>query len=239
MINNKKVLAIIPARGGSKGLPNKNIRTLHGKPLIVWSIDEGKKSKYIDKLIVSTDSKKIATVAKRYGAEVPFMRPKELALDTSATMDVLFHALDFFKKKGEIYDYIVLLEPTSPLRTVEDINIALERLANHKSAKAMVGVAKLESGHPEFNVKINKNGFIKPFLGGDLIICKRRQDLDGIYFFEGTIYISDVNTLKNKKTFYHEKTMAYPVERYKSFEVDEGIDLVIIEAIMKFKGYEK
>jgi len=235
MINNKKVLAVIPARGGSKGIPSKNIKVLHGKPLIAWSIDEGKKSKYIDKLIVSTDSEKIAEVAKKYGAEVPFMRPAELASDTATSISVMFHALDFLEEQNEKYDYVIMLEPTSPLRTVEDIDIALERLADNKSAKAIVGVAKLEAGHPEFNVTIKEGGFIKPFLGGDVVIVKRRQDLDDIYFFEGTVYISDVDTLRQKKTFYHELTLAHIVEKYKSFEIDEEMDLIIIEALMKYK----
>ncbi len=239
MINNKKVLAIIPAREGSKGFPGKNIKMLNGKPLIAWSIDVGKKSKYIDKLIVSTDGKKIAEVSKTYGAEVPFMRPKELASDTASSVAVLLHALDFLKEQGNIYDYIILIEPTSPLRTVEDIDKALEILSNHKSSKSIVSVFKLESTHPEFAMLIKKDGLIKPFLGGEVIIAKRRQDIEDVYCPDGTIYISDVNFLKQKKTFYHELTLAYPVDRHKFFEVDEEMDIAIIEALMKFKGYKR
>lgn len=235
MYKNKKIIGIITARGGSKGLPGKNIRILNGKPLIAWSVIEGQKSKFLDRLIVSTDSKEIAEVAKECGAEVPFMRPKELALDNTPSVDVLLHALNFLEKQGEAYDYLVSLEPTSPLRTVEDIDEPLRRLIEHNSAKAIVSVSKLESAHPDFVVSVNNEGLIKPFLGGDELIVKRRQELNDVYFPDGTIYISEVDNLKQKKTFYHKLTLAYPVERYKSFEVDEEMDIIIIEALMKYR----
>ncbi len=241
MYKNKKIIGIITARGGSKGLPGKNIRVLNGKPLIAWSILEGKKSRYIDKLIVSTDCEKIAQVAKNCRVEVPFMRPVELASDTASSINVLLHALDFLEKQGERYDYLVLLEPTSPLRTVDDIDEPLMKLIEHKSAKAIVSVSKLESAHPNFVVLVNKDELIRPFLGGKEVIAKRRQDLSDAYFPDGTIYISDINYLKQRKTFYHELTLAYPIERYKHFEVDEEMDLVIMKSLMEFRdkgGFE-
>ena len=236
MYKNKKILAVVPARAGSKGLPGKNIRILNGKPLIAWSIEEGKKSKYIDKLIVSTDGKQIAEIAQKYGAEVPFIRPKELATDNAPTSGVLIHAINFFKNKGDNYDIIVLLEPTSPLRTVEDIDIPIEKLIENKNARSIVSVAILESAHPMFTVKIEENGFIKPFLGGNRIKSIRRQELEDVFFFEGTIYISYISTYEEVETFYHEQTLAYVVDRFKYFEVDEEEDLVIMEALMKFKN---
>jgi len=236
MYKNKKILAVIPARTGSKGLPKKNIQMLNGKPLIAWSIEQGHKSKYIDKLIVSTDGEEIAEVARTYGAEVPFMRPKELASDTAKSEDVLIHAINFFKEKGEKFDYIVLIEPTSPLRTVDDIDKPLEILIDHKEAKAIVSVAPLEAAHPEFTVTIQENGLIKPYLGSSRIKSKRRQDLDDVYFFEGTIYISHIPIFEEIKGFYHELTLAYVVDIFKSFEVDKKKDLVIIEALMKYEG---
>ena len=123
MINGKSVLAVIPARGGSKGLPRKNIKDLAGKPLIAWSIDAAKKSKYIDRCIVSTDDKSVAETSKQHGSIVPFMRPPELATDDANSNDVILHALEML---GDPYDIVMLLQPTSPLRKSEDIDHALE-----------------------------------------------------------------------------------------------------------------
>ena len=133
MYKNRKFLAIIPARGGSKGLPNKNIKNLCGKPLIAWSIEAGLKSKYIDEVMVSTDYKNIAYIAKKYGANVPFLRPSDLASDTATTFDTVIHTINFyrkiFKKK---YDYIVLLEPTSPLRNDCDIDNMIKKVIKNE-----------------------------------------------------------------------------------------------------------
>lgn len=123
MINGKKVLAIIPARGGSKGIPKKNIKPLNGKPLIAWTIEEAKKSVYIDKLIVSTDCEEILEVAKEFGAEVPFKRPAELAQDDTPSVELILHAIDYLSG----YDYITLLQPTSPLRVVKDIDQCISK----------------------------------------------------------------------------------------------------------------
>ncbi len=201
MYNHKKILAIIPARGGSKGIPDKNITMLNGKPLIAWSIIEGKKSEYIDKLIVSTDSEKIAKIAKEYGAEIPFMRPAELATDKASSFSVILHAIDFLEKKGEKYNYLVLLEPTSPLRTVEDIDIPLKKLIQHPKAKAIGGLMKTESDHPDFTLVLNDEGMIRPFMGGERIAIKRRQDLKDVYYPEGTIYISEINSLRKENSW--------------------------------------
>ncbi len=238
MFKDKKILAVVPARAGSKGLPGKNIRSVAGKPLIAWTLEAAKQSPYIDKVIVSTDGFDIAEVAKTFGVDVPFMRPEHLASDTASSLDVLFHAIDFFAQRGETFDYIIMLEPTSPLRTVEDINLAIEKLASHPTAKAIVGVAATESAHPDFTVVTTETGLIKPFtdgsgLGAPGVAVKRRQDLAHVYFPEGTIYISDIPTLRERNTFYHDLTLAHPVDRYKQFEVDEEMDLVVISALLK------
>lgn len=235
MINNKKIIAIIPARGGSKGLPRKNIRTLAGKPLIAWTIEQARKSKYIDKVIVSTEDTEIAEISRKYEAEVPFLRPIELAKDDSPTIDAIMHALNWFEERGDCFDLVVLLEATSPLRDVEDIDKCIETLINHQGARAIVSIAKLESGHPEFNVTINNEGFIKKLDGTSNFKVLRRQELEDIYFFEGSVYISEILTLKQKRTFYHESTLAYVVPKYKSLEVDDLCDFISIEGLMKAK----
>lgn len=236
MYKEKTILALIPARGGSKGLPRKNIRPLLGKPLIAWTIEQAKASKYIDRIVVSTDDEEIAEVAKQYGAEVPFIRPKELARDDSPTIDAVLHALEFFSEKGEKFDLLALLEPTSPLRDVEDIDRGIEFLINSEDAESIVSVCKLEGAHPEFNVIIDKKGFIKKALDGTSTFkVLRRQELKDVYFFEGTIYISKIPSLLRKKTFYHDKTLAHIVPRWKALEIDEICDLLCAEALVKAK----
>ncbi len=238
MYKNKTFLAIIPARGGSKGLPGKNIKKLCGKPLIAWSIEAGLKSNYLDEVVVSTDYENIAEIAKEYGATVPFLRPDYLASDTATSFDVVKHTIDFYKNElNREFDYIVLLEPTSPLREVSDIDRAIEILLE-SSADSIVGICKTEDQNPAFLIKKDNNNYISGYENRDMKVL-RRQDVDDIYFFEGTIYISQTKILLAKKTFYHESTIGYEVPKYKSLEIDDMNDFIMVEAIMKYKGYNR
>jgi CMP-N,N'-diacetyllegionaminic acid synthase len=236
MINGKSVLALVPARGGSKGLPGKNVRSLLGKPLIGWSIEQGCGSEYVDAVVVSTDDVAIANVACDHGAELPFMRPPELASDTATSIDVILHAIDTLEQAGRRYDVLVLLEPTSPLRETADIDAALEALMAHPEALSIVGVAKVESGHPSFLLR-RKGLLLEPYAPQEFG-AKRRQDLDELFFLEGTVYITWVEALRERRGFYHERTMPYLVSKYKSFEVDDLTDFTVIEALMaaRMKG---
>jgi CMP-N,N'-diacetyllegionaminic acid synthase len=232
MICNKLVLAIIPARGGSKGLPGKNILPLAGKPLIAWTIEAAKESRYIDRYIVSTDDDDIANVAKKYGCEVPFKRPSYLATDESPTMDLIEHCIYFFRKNQLEFDYLVLLEPTSPLRNADDIDAAIQLLVeNRNKADSIVGVSKVEASHPVFDVSINDNGLIQPFIGESFKLF-RRQDIEELFFFEGSVYVSDIQILLKEKSFYHNRTLPFVMPRWKSLEVDEMIDLLTAEVII-------
>lgn len=234
MIAGKKVLAVIPARGGSKGLPGKNVRIMCGKPLIAWSISQGLASQYIDKVLVTTDSQEIATVAEQHGASVPFLRPNLLAGDSASSIDVVLHATEYMKSIGEFYDFVVLLEPTSPLRSVSDISGALELLVYSEIAESVVGVVKVECSHPSFLYSI-KNELLQPMLGSQPIGL-RRQDLQGEYFcLEGSVYASSVESLSKKRSFYHAATAPWIVDRYKSIEIDELCDFIAVEALMKAK----
>lgn len=233
MFHDKKVLALITARGGSKGLLKKNILDVNEQPLIFWTIDAAKKSRYIDRLIVSTDSEDIKNVCQALGAEVPFLRPRALASDTATSIDVVLHAVAFLENQGSRFDYLILLEPTSPLRTVDDIDGALSMLAHHAEAQAIVGVAKHESTHPNFSVRINEQGLLSPLTQGDNQ-SSRRQDISCVYYFEGTIYISKIEALKQKRSFYHNLTLPYIVDRHKALEVDELMDVYLVEAMMRY-----
>ncbi len=233
MYKNKRILGLIPARGGSKGLPGKNIRKMFDKPLIVWTIEEAKKSKYLDTLITSTDDKNIADIAKKHGCDTPFLRPIDLASDTAPTIDTIIHAIDWLGNRGEVFDYLVLLEPTSPLRETQDIDDCIQKIIDTGTA-AIVSVAPLESGHPEFNVIIDKKtDLISKIDGTTDFNVLRRQDLSDAYFFDGTIYVSRIVDLIEKKNFYHDSTLGYIVPRWKSQEVDTVEDFISIEAILK------
>ena len=235
MITDKNILGIITARGGSKGLPKKNILPLNGKPLIAWTIESALKSKYLDRIILSTDNQEIADVSSKFGCEVPFIRPDNLAEDNSSSFDVIAHAIQYFNDINQSFDYIILLEPTSPLRETSDIDHAIQILhKNRKIADSIVGVSKVESTHPVFDVKINKNGLIQSYLDESFTIY-RRQDLEELYFFEGTIYVSDTKALLREQKFYHARTLPYIVPKWKSIEIDEEIDMIIAEAILKNK----
>ncbi len=237
MYKNKTFLAIIPARGGSKGLPGKNIKELCGKPLIAWSIEAGLSSKYLDEVMVTTDSGEIADVAQKYGAKVPFLRPTELATDTATTFDAVKHVIYFYKENlGQEFDYVVLLEPTSPLREQSDIDGAIERLLASE-ADSIVGICKTVSQNPAFLVVKQDGDYISGYQNKDMRAL-RRQDIDDVYFFEGSIYISKVDVLLDKKTFYHAGTIGYEVPKYKSLEIDDMDDFVMVESIMKYKGYK-
>jgi CMP-N,N'-diacetyllegionaminic acid synthase len=234
---NKTFLAIVPARSGSKGLPDKNIKNINGKPLMAWSIEAGLKSKYVDKLIVSTDSKKYSLIAERCGADVPFIRPDILSNDTSSRMDVIRHSLEKIKKEdGLVYDYIVFLEPTSPLTTSYDIDKAIEMLLSTAKAESIVGVSLSEASHPSFLVEL-KQGFLNFINQEQKSQVVRRQDLNSLYFYDGTLYISEVSKYMEKE-FYHEKTLGYVVPKWKSLEIDDIDDFIMVEAIMKHKGYK-
>ena len=235
MIGEKKVLALIPARSGSKGLPGKNIINLNGKSLLGWPIEASKNSQYIDKIVVSTDDELIAQTAQNFGAEIPFLRPAELATDESTSIVVIEHALMFFKEKGIDFDYLVFLEPTSPLTEATDINRALEALESNSLADSIVGVSLVESTHPVFDVSINKQGLIEPYLTKNFSSAGRRQEIEEVYFLDGSLYISDTSVLLQKRGFYHERTMPYIVPKWKAFEVDDLVDLLCIETIMKNK----
>lgn len=234
MYKGKTILAIIPARGGSKGLPGKNIRPLLGKPLIGWSIEQAQQSKYIDEIFVSTDSREIADVAESFGVKVPELRPADLAVDTAPSSAFVIYTIEKYKKAGCAFDYIILLEPTSPLREVEDINKSIEILIDNSDFDSIVGVCKAEDVHPSFMVTLGEENRLVPY--EQEMKTLRRQELRDVYFFEGSVYVSKCDAYLNKKAFYHDKTLAYIVPKWKSPEVDDMIDFVIIEAILNAKN---
>ena len=231
MISNKKILGLITARSGSKGLPKKNIKPLLGKPLIAWSIDVGIKSNYIDDLVVSTDCHEMSRLAKKYEAEAPFIRPKELSTDSASSVDVILHAINWLEKRDRFYDLVVLLEPTSPLRESKDIDRCLE-IMQENNVRSIVSICKVESTHPMFLFRLNEKSKLDPY-SGKTPNSLRRQDLETLYFLEGSVYCSEIDLLRTKRGFYHEETYGYIVPKWKSLEIDDEDDFLMVEALMK------
>lgn len=233
MIAKRRVLALVPARGGSKGLPGKNVRSFCGRPLIQWSIDTALACDEIDAVLVSTDDDQIAAVAAAAGAEVPFLRPPDLADDTASSIDVVIHALDFLKSKGRVFDIVLLLEPTSPLREVADIHVALQRMVD-TGADAIVSVCRAESTHPAFMFRTTVQGRLEPFMSVSPTGV-RRQEIEPLFYLEGSLYASTVEALRKRRSFYHEDTLAYEVAKWKALEIDDIEDFQMVEAIAKYK----
>jgi CMP-N,N'-diacetyllegionaminic acid synthase len=234
MIAGEKVLGLILARAGSKGLPGKNLRDLGGKPLIAWSIDAGRQSARVDDVVVSTDGEAIAAVARQCGADVPFLRPPALATDEAASIDAVEHAVDWLNERGRSYGYLVLLEPTSPLREASDVDRALEMLAA-SDAGAVVSVCRADVAHPSFMYRIGADGRLEPYLSAQPDGL-RRQDIEPLYYLDGTVYVSRVDTLRSRRSFYHEGTVGYEVPKWKAPEIDDEVDFMLVEAIMRHRG---
>lgn len=234
MIDGLSVLCLVPARGGSKGLPGKNIRPMCGKPLIGWTIDVARASSEIDAVVVTTDDPEIASVAADFGAEVPFLRPPELAGDTASSIDVVIHALDELQRNGRVFDVVLLLEPTSPLREVSDIGNALARMLE-TGAGAIVSVCRAESTHPAFMYRCGDDARLAPFMNRQPTGL-RRQEIEPLFFLEGTLYASRVDVIRERRSFYHDDTVAYEVPKWKSVEIDDMDDFLMAEALAKYKG---
>ena len=234
MINGKSIIAMIPARGGSRGLPGKNIKELCGKPLIAWSIESGLGSKYIDEVMVTTDSEAIAHIAREFGASVPFMRPTELASDTATSFDAIKHAINFYEKElHRIFDYIVLLEPTSPLREKGDIDRMIDKIISMEERfDAIVSLGEVHE-HPSIMKKLMGDE-IEPYCQ-ELVMATRRQDNAIAYFPYGVAYIVKMKTLLEEKSFYPSRTTYQMIKRYQCYEIDDIYDFLTIENIMKYE----
>lgn len=234
MISGKTVLGIIPARGGSKGLPGKNTKLLCGKPLIGWSIEKAKKSRYLDLTLVTTDDQEIADISSKLGAYVPFLRPAELASDTSTTLEAVVHALDYLtENENRTFDIIVLLEPTSPLREDDDIDKMLEKYINVEDQfDSIVSIGEVDE-HPAIVKRVVDNS-LEPFCP-ELMQTTRRQDNEPAYFPYGVAYMVKTKALLAEKTFYTKRCTFYRLKQYQNYEIDSIYDFLCIENIMKYQ----
>ncbi len=223
-----KILAVVPARLGSKRLPEKNIKMLNGKPLLAYTIDAIKKSQYINRFVVSTEDTNIAQIAQSFGAEI-INRPKELASDESPTDDVIINVLEQLQKKEQyIPDIIILLQPTSPLRTTEDIDTAIKTFLD-SSGESLVSVTEYDHT-PYWAFRIEK-GVLKPeFTKGS---PKRSQDLPKLYRPNGSIFISRAQTFLEHRSFYTKQILSFIMPRERSIDIDDEFDFSIAEFLLR------
>jgi CMP-N,N'-diacetyllegionaminic acid synthase len=229
MIGGKSILAVIPARGGSKGVPRKNIRMLGDKPLLAWTIEEAKKSAYIDRLILSSEDEEIIEVAKRYGCDVPFVRPAELAKDDTPGIDVILHAIE--QVSG--YDYVVVLQPTSPFRMVKDIDGCIQHCIINK-ANFCVSVA--EAGENPYWMFSMENGqTLQPILE-NVDKYYQRQSLPTVYKLNGAVYVADIVHLKKHRSFFTEETIGYIMPGERSMDIDTLEDYLYAQFLVDAKN---
>jgi len=225
------ILAIIPARGGSKSVPRKNILTVAGKPLIAWTIETALNCAELDRVIVSTDNQDIAEISRQFGADVPFLRPPELAQDTTSSIDTIIHAIEWLEEH-ETYrpDYVMMLQPTSPLRTAEDIKTAIQ-ISQTKEADGVVSICFVHH-HPYWTKCVSPDGRLVDFLTLD-VPYTQRQELPEAYALSGAIYLVRREILLNFQTFYTDRTYAYIMPSERSLDIDTSWDLHLADLILR------
>ena len=229
MIDDFSILAVIPARGGSKGIHKKNLRLVNGESLLALTIKNARASKYIDRIIVSSEDNEILDEAKRVGAEIPFIRPSHLAEDETPGIDPVMHAIEQINQ----YDYTLLLQVTSPLRAADDIDGCIEHCCQHK-APACVSINETRE-HPHLMFTINDHQkTLTPLFS--IKKAARRQDLPSIYIINGAIYFAKTNWLKSNKTFITNETIGYVMPQERSLDIDSEFDFLILEAYQNKKN---
>jgi CMP-N,N'-diacetyllegionaminic acid synthase len=227
---NAQVLAVIPARGGSKGIPKKNSQVVGGKPLIAHTIHQATAAGLLDRVVVSTDDQRLAELGEQFGAEVPFLRPAELATDKISIYPVLKHTIDWLKDSdGYRPEYVMLLQPTSPLRTAEDIDNVI-KMAIDKDADGVVSVTE-NHNHPYWSKRVSADGILLDFLDQSPR-PNRRQDLPSAYVLNGAIYLAKRHILVEQETFQTNRTFAYIMPPERSLDIDTPWDLHLADLIL-------
>jgi len=237
MIHGKKVLGLVPARGGSKRLPRKNILPFNGTPLIAWTIKAGLGSRFLDKVVVSSEDKEIQSVAAEHSADV-IDRPSKLASDSTGSVEVALHSLDYCANQGEEFDYLVLMQPTSPLRKSRHIDDALT-LIKEKDARAVVGVCETE--HPiNWMGKIDQTLSMERFIKGRLLDGQKIDNGSLDCQINGAIYVIEVSELRDGKTFFPRRgTYAYVMRRDESIDIDTKFEFLLAEFVHRSQSMKR
>jgi N-acylneuraminate cytidylyltransferase len=226
MIAGKRALAVIPARGGSKGVPGKNIRPLGGRPLIAWTIAAAKDAPELDRVIISSDDTAVIETARAWGGEVPFVRPADLARDDTQGIAPVLHALDTLP---DSYDYVVLLQPTSPLRTSADISAAL-KICVEDNALACVSVS-VPPHAPWWMFRLDAARHLQPLFPQD-DLPSRRQEMPEVYALNGAVYVAKVSWLRESGSFLTPATVAYVMPPERALDIDTELDFKLVEAVI-------
>ncbi|MCB0349448.1 MAG: acylneuraminate cytidylyltransferase family protein [Bdellovibrionales bacterium] len=227
-----KTLGLVVGRGGSKGVPNKNIRNVGGRPLIEWCLMAAKESKLLNKISLSTDSKNIQDAARRFDIDIPFTRPSDLAKDDTLVVDVIKHAVNYYKDQGEIYDYVCLLQPTSPLVTTQQIDSAIQ-LAHEKSAHTIITVHDAAQTHPTMMFHLNDDKSASWYLEAKDGHMSRRQEKFPIYTRSGLLYVIDVNYLLENNSIYGPKLYALDFPPHHSICIDTEFDIELADFLLR------
>lgn len=232
MASSKRVLAIIPARGGSKGIPRKNLVPICGRPLIAYTIDAGLQSTRITRLVVSTEDEEIATVSKALGADVPFLRPDELATDTARSLPVVRHAVETLEDdENALYDVIIMLQPTTPLRTAQDIDRGIELLLE-TGADSVVSVVDVGANHPYRMKRIDEDGRLVNFVEQGFEDMRPRQELPPVYIRSGDLYISRRDIVMEHNALVGSECRAVIIPEQRAVNIDSPIDLLRAEQLL-------
>ena len=229
-----RFLGLINARGGSRGIPRKNVKELAGKPLIAWTIEAARDSRRLDRLVVSTEDQEIAEVAGRFGADVPFMRPPELASDTALQIDAIRHALQTLGDAGDAYDGVTVLQPTCPLRRTEDIDGALD-LFQAATADTVISVTAVQGQHPLTMYTRSDDGTLSALFESDGAGVLR-QEFPVTWWRNGAIYVVRTSLVLERRSLYGPRLFGYPMPPERSANIDEPLDWVIAEAMIERLG---
>lgn len=225
----KDILVVIPARGGSKGVPGKNIKPLAGKPLIHYSIESARKIFSDDSICISTDSLQIKQIVEETGLTVPFLRPAEMATDTTGTYEVLLHVIENYKSSNRQYKYLLLLQPTSPFRSVFDIQQMIELLQRDNEAEMIVSVG-ISHHNPYFSLfEENNNGYLVKCKEGNFY---RRQDCPPAFYYNGSVYLMRIDSLTHKPISQFSKVKKYVMEEKYCIDIDTPLDWLICETLL-------
>lgn len=227
-----RTLGVIPARAGSKRIPDKNLKEVGGKPLVAHTIEHAAESEHLTEAIVSTEDEEIKRVAREYGGNVPFDRPEELASDTAKTRQVVTHALDWFEERGETFDYVCRLQPTSPLRKPEDIDGCIEKI-DSTDATSVMTVSEYFFP-PEWSLTEREDGFLTEYLVDGYLFDQgqtRSQETGNVYCSNGAVSIADVDAWRETGMFYTDRSLPYQVPRIRSFDLDDEDDLTVVRAL--------
>lgn len=234
---NGDTLAVVPARGGSKRIPRKNLRSLGDKPLIAHTIEQASEASNVTRTIVSSEDTEIRSVAESHGGDVPFERPPELATDDATNIGVVEHALDWVGSRGEEYDYVCLLQVTSPFRRPNDIDTALERLAD-SGAETVVTTSTFETP-PFWAVESDEDGFLSPYFGEEFLWSKTQtQSVPTLRHPNGAVFAATTSAFRRESSFYTDRTLGVEMPPERSLDVDEPIDLRIARALYPLRNSE-